>query len=153
MVSRALLSIWFLVASVFAPAFCCCAPFALRSTAHADTPRASAPPASAAKKPCSHCERTAPAKDGATKEKQPCPANPGRDHCPCQDHVVASSVPDSVNWRAVQLNNWVPDFPPFVAFTFARHVLADGEPRRADYTGPPPPSGIELLHRLHILIC
>lgn len=150
MVFRSLLSIWFLVASVFAPAFCCCAP---RSAAHAHTPRMSAPPASAAKKPCSHCKQTAPAKDGATKEKQPCPAGPGQDRCHCQDHVVASSVPDPVNLRTAQFSGWLPDFSPFVAVAVFPHVLAGGEPRRANYTGPPPLSGVELLHRLHILIC
>ena len=145
MVFRALLSIWFFVTSGFAPALCCCAPFALGSPA---TVKTSTPLTSAAKKTCPHCKDTAPATGEAPKGKKSYPADPSRDHCPCKgcpckDHVIASAVPDPVSVRDGVFGTWLLDFPP-VAAAFAHRVSAAVESRRGDHRGPPPPAGDRL---------
>jgi hypothetical protein len=154
MVFRALLSLWFLVTSVLAPTLCCCSPFFLGAVAHAESLKPVPQPVSAAKIPCPHCKQATPVKEEAPKEKRksPCPANPGRDHCPCQEHVVASTIPDPVDLRTAHVGNWLPDVPT-VVFTVAPRIPAKVASRNGTHRGPPPLAGIELLHRLHILIC
>lgn len=150
MVWRALLSFWFLVASVFAPAFCCCLS---RSVALADASLGYVPPASAATKGCPHGKRAAAARDGDTQAGHPSPAGPGGDRCHCQDHIVASSAPDAVSLRVAQPDSWLPDLPPFVAAVSPHRATAKGESPQVNQCGPPPLAGVELLHRLHVLIC
>lgn len=155
MVFRDFLSLWFLITSVLAPTLCCCSPLIPGQVAHAESLPVSPPPTSAAKAPCPHCKPKAATKDEAPKGKRnaPCPTNPGRDHCPCKERVAASTVPDPVDLRTTAVNNWLPDFSPFLSVTSCPRVLAQVGPRASDHRGPPPLAGIELLHRLHILIC
>ena len=155
MVFRAFLSLWFLITSALAPTLCCCSPLIPGSVAQAESLPVSSQPASVAKVPCPHCKPAAATKDEAPKGKRnaPCPTNPGRDHCPCKERVAASTVPDPVDLRTTAVNNWLPDFPPFASITSYPRVLAQVEPRASHHRGPPPLAGVELLHRLHILIC
>lgn len=139
MVLRALLSICFLVASVLSPGFCCCV---ARALAQGGTSFVSPAPAPAAKTGCPHGRRA-----------DPPPADPGGDRCRCQDHVVTSSAPDPVTLPAAQLSDWLASLPPFVFAPFVQQTLGVGSPLQADWGSPPPPAGVELLHRIHVLIC
>lgn len=151
MVSRAFLSICLLIANVFSPAFCCCV---ARSIAYADTSLVHAPPQSAANKGCPHGRRTVPLRDGDTRPGRAHPGKAGGDRCHCQDHAVASSTPDPVTFPAARQSDWLASLPPFVVSApFVRLTLDVGGPLQADRGGPPPPAGIALLHRIHVLIC
>lgn len=139
MVLRALLSICFLVASVLSPGFCCCV---ARALAQEGTSLVSPAPAPAAKTGCPHGRRA-----------DPPPADPGGDHCRCQDHVVTSSAPDPVTLPAAQQSDWLASLPPFVFAPFVQQTLGANRSLQADLGSPPPPAGVELLHRIHVLIC
>ena len=106
MVFRAFLSLWFLTTSVLAPTLCCCSPLFPGSVARAESLPVSSQPASVAKVPCPHCKPASIPKDEAPKGKRnaPCPANPGRDHCPCKERVVTSTVPDPVDLRTTAVD-------------------------------------------------
>lgn len=149
MVFRAVLSLWFLVASVLTPAFCCCV---ARAFAQPDSPLAAATP-KAAKSDCHHDRRTAPDADGATRQGNPQPGDSGGDRCRCQDHVVTSAAQDPVTFPAAQQNDWLAAVSLRAASPFARPALGEDDPLQSDRAGPPPPAGIELLRRIHVLIC
>ncbi|MFO0849946.1 MAG: hypothetical protein U0871_15530 [Gemmataceae bacterium] len=154
MALRALFSLWFVLASVFAPAFCCCAPFAGVGTAQA------APVHHAAAKPaddqpaCPHCKHSVQPAPQPPADNAPCPSHPGKEHCPCKERQLAQATPAAPELRTAALfGDGFPDLVLFSPAPSAHTVLAEGGHRPADHHGPPPLAGVDLLRRLHILIC
>jgi hypothetical protein len=58
-----------------------------------------------------------------------------------------------VTLPAVQQSDWLASLPPFVFAPFVQQTLGVGSSLQADWGSPPPPAGVELLHRIHVLIC
>jgi hypothetical protein len=154
MVLRGLLTIWFLTTSVLGPAPCCCSPaaaFGAPQPEHATV----AKPVPAPEAACPHCQDkpgkpSAPEKGSPSGSTKPCPAR-----CPCKPHSIAPAVPDGagVELRALAQFNWLPADPLFGS-VFASPVLTPaGVTGPSNHTGPPPLSGVERLHRLHVLLC
>lgn len=156
MVLRALLAFWFLVTSALGPALCCCSPTVpsktTRATWAAGVGHESPQPSPGG---CPHCKdkphhQSSPLGGSPTDSPKPCPGK-----CPCQNQSLAHAVPDVAGneLRALAQFNWLPLALHFDS-AFVSHLIApEREQRDGDHTGPPPLSGIELLHRLHILIC
>lgn len=151
MVFRVLLTGWFLIASVCAPALCCCAPVAAHAAVRDDVARHAAPPAPV-KPSCPHCKGATQSAPELPGEKTPCPSHPDKDHCPCKQGQFVQTVPPAPELRAV-VDDWLPDLVPFAPApkAYATHSLP--APRLDRHTGPPPPAGVDLLRRLQILIC
>lgn len=151
MAYRALFSVWFFFASVFAPALCCCAPFAVRSASASPVAVAAEPPAT--EHTCPHCKPAARPRHETPADQAPCPSHPTKDNCPCKERSAAqvtAAVPDV---RPVVVGDWLSDLVLFSPAPVAFAALTPSLLQPPDHTGPPPPSGVELLHRLHILIC
>lgn len=139
------------VTSALGPALCCCVPFPLApvSSVEAQTP------ARPHLKRCPHCESAAPSlPDGSDPAgKCPCdPKSPGQKNCPCRDHHLTPVITDDAGVRLGVSAVWSLALAPLVALPLERPV-ADPALTRTAHTGPPPLGGVELLHRLHILVC
>lgn len=156
MVLRALLAIWFLTTSALGPVLCCCTPLAPWKAGHRARVAAAQPVTAPAHHACPHC-KDKPAKPSTpTKQapaESPSPACPGK--CPCQNHALVPAVPDGEAnaLRALVQFNWFPAAPAFDSvFTAGLLPFEKGSVLR-NHTGPPPLSGVERLHRLHVLVC
>lgn len=154
MVLRAILAIWFLTTSVLGPALCCCTPAA--SWKATQTLRVAALKAGSAPAPhaCPHCKEKPGRQSPSEGQKpsdlpKPCP-----EKCPCESHSLVPAVPDGTGQelRSLAQFNWLPAAPVFDSVC-AVNLLPQGGHGANDHTGPPPLSGVERLHRLHILIC
>ncbi|MBX9583607.1 MAG: hypothetical protein K2X87_25175 [Gemmataceae bacterium] len=158
MVVRALITVWFFVTSVLGPALCCCAygtPRAFASGGFKST-ALSTPDRLPLATGCPHCtektgSKSVPEPTG-DNQREPVKHCPGK--CPCQGGSGVSAAPDTATelrslvhagW-ALQLASFDRDAVPVPHLT---HPTV-GERHR---TAPPPPFGVELLHRLHVLIC
>ncbi len=140
-----------LVTSALGPALCCCVPFSLApvSSVEAQTP------AKPHLKLCPHCKNAASSQpDGSNPAgKCPCdPKSPGQKNCPCRDHHLTPVITDDSGIRLGVSAVWSLALPPLVVLPLER-PLADPALTRTAHTGPPPLGGVELLHRLHILVC
>lgn len=101
---------------------------------------------------CPHCKEKpeAPHDRKPPDSPKPCPGK-----CPCQNYSLTPAIPDGAGLeaRALVQFNWLPAAPAFDT-VFALHLTLPEIERQSPYhTRPPPLSGVELLHRLHILVC
>lgn len=139
------------VTSALGPALCCCVPI-FRSPASSVEAQTSARPLL---KRCPHCEGAASSlPDGPNPAgKCPCgPGSPGQKNCPCRDHHLTPVITDDAGVRLSVSAVWSLALAPLVVLPLER-PLADPALTRTAHTGPPPLGGVELLHRLHILVC
>ena len=151
MVLRALFTLWFSLTSVLAPALCCCTPFGAPA-AHADSVTSPKAPSESG---CPHCKEsqssTSPVNERAPAE--PTKQCPGQ--CPCKNHSLASALPDTEgqDLRAVVHFTWLPDLSAFTLVSLPYVPAANISAASTNHTGPPPLSGVELLHRIQVLLC
>lgn len=150
MMVRLLLASWMFLTSALGPALCCCVPIVRFSFSASEIQKSGAP----LLKVCPHCQGAAPARPESDPAGQcPCdPTSPGQKDCPCRNHHLTPAVADDAGVRPAVEAVWSFALHP-PAVLPAEPPPLDAVAVRTDHTGPPPLAGIDLLHRLHILVC
>lgn len=152
MLVRLFLAFWMFFTSAFGSALCCCVPLSLPLLR---TKSVAAEPVRPSESHCSRCKSNTQARtDHSTPDKKcPCgPYSPGHKECPCRSHHLTSVIVENLSVEIISSNA--------CSFTFVlpailptEHHLNFAETLLTNHTGPPPLSGVDLLHRLHILVC
>ena len=152
MLVRLFLAFWMLFTSAFGSALCCCVPLAL-PLLHSKA--IAAEPVRAPESHCPLCKSHVPVQPEKSKpaEKCPCgPNSPGQKDCPCRSHHLTPVIVESAGVETLLPTAWALTLALPVVLP-AAHQQVFAETVRTDHTGPPPLSGVDLLHRLHILVC
>lgn len=153
MVVRFFLACWMFLTSALGPALCCCVP-AFATPSSPDKPTAT-PSLVTSTGRCPLCHPTGSTQPADPKSpgKCPCgPTSPGQKDCPCRNHHLTPVITEAAGVRLSVAAVWSLVLTPLVAFAVEHPLTAPASPRTA-HTGPPPLAGVELLHRLHVLVC